>query len=839
MLKNSLAWVCNLLVLVVLTSCKSSGLDQPVQSAAEPPSESLAVADGAPKPLNLASSPHGSGDFELLTDPGGLPYIELARSEGDLNRLPLKHTHVSASLNGMIAEVEVRQTYQNPATHPIEAVYTFPLPENSAVNFMQMVIGKRTITAEIEERAQARHRYDAAKREGFTAALLEQERPNIFTQSVANIAPGETIDVVVRYVQDLSYDRGEYEFVFPMVVGPRFVPGAPVGASGTGSTPDTTSVPDASRISPPYLGRGERSGHDISVEVQANAGHPIAAFRAVTHQVSSRQTADGTLHVTLTEAASIPNRDFVLRYRAVDQKPLATLYTSGAGTRGYFSLVVEPPALDVETLVGRREVVFVVDVSGSMAGTPLSLCRRAMRTALEGLRPQDTFNIITFAGHTSQAFPEPRPANRANLERALAIVNEMHAGGGTYMANAIDAALAPNVESGRNRYVFFMTDGYVGNEAEILEKSAEFVRQHSAAGHRAKVFGFGVGSSPNRYLVSGLGKVGNGVSVYATNSEDPNRAVNQFYHYIDNAVLSDVRIDWGGLTARQVYPNEIPDLFASHPLVLHGQYGGRAQRAPRLFAKAGDREVEIPISVDAARTRGAPSEALGNLWARAQVDELEESLLDGSVPDAQARITRLGLTHHLVTRFTSFVAIDTSRRVGTGTAEQVVQPVDSPEGVDIEAAGGRVTISEQKTVPIGETYGAAPKPSRPVEAAPEPTSETDDTGDGTPEVEEGTGAYDYDENSEIERSRSTATQDEIGQAETDDNANYTAEPASAAPAQNFETSAQVESKRGCGCRVAGGRSSSGWVLGFALVGLVVLRRLRSRSKRVDNQARSH
>src|SRR5690606_38517762 len=282
----------------------------------------------------------------------------------------------------------------------------------------------------------------------------------------------------------------------PMVVGPRFMPGAALGeSSGSGTHPNTTAVTDASRISPPYMGKGERSGHDISIEVHADAGHPIQHFRAVTHEVAARKAADGSLHLTLAEARSIPNRDFVLRYGTVTGRPQATLYVSGAGEReGFFSLVLEPPALDVEALVGRREIVFVVDVSGSMSGTPLFMCRSAMRAALERLRPFDTFNIITFAGHTTQAFPQPRPANRHNVSEALRIVSELRAGGGTFMANAIDAALAPPVERGRHRYVFFMTDGYIGNEAEIIDKSQRFVENLERQGARAKVFGFGVGS---------------------------------------------------------------------------------------------------------------------------------------------------------------------------------------------------------------------------------------------------------------------------------------------------------------------------------------------------------
>jgi len=832
--------VAMMVLLLVGFGCTGSG-GEPARSAADQPLAESEPVLAAPEPLPPAAWSPANADpnFELFTDPGELPYLALADDSGgpgagtgSVARLPLTHTHVNATLNGMVAEVEVTQTYKNSAKDAVEAVYTFPLPENSAVNFMQMVIGKRTITAEIDERSRARRRYEAAKQGGFTAALLESERPNVFTQSVANIPPGETIDVVVRYVQDLSYDRGQYEFVFPMVVGPRFMPGASQETrTGSGTHADTDRVPDASRISPPYMGEGERSGHDISIELVARAAEPIAHFQAVTHRVAAREPADGSLRLTLAEAASLPNRDFVLRYSTVGTEPQAALYTSPAGPAGggYFSLVVEPPALDIEALVGRRELIFVVDVSGSMAGTPLGLCRVAMRRALEGLRPQDTFNILTFAGHTTQAFEKPRPANRSNVTEALRVVDEMQAGGGTHMADAIDAALGPAVAKGRHRYVFFMTDGYVGNEAEILARSDRFVHDHEAEGVRAKVFGFGVGSSPNRYLVSGLGKVGKGLSVYASTREDPERAVNQFYHYIDRAILTDVRIDWGGLTARDVYPSEVPDLFASHPLVLHGRYQGSPTRPIRLLAKTSEGDVEIPIPVREAETQGKPSHALGSLWARAKIDDLEEGLLDGSQPDARARITELGLSHRLVTRFTSFVAIDSSRRVSSGDPRQVVQPVERPEGVDVTRAGGKVLISEDSVVELSEkdrkkeqqagaTTAAADKPALSEPAAPEPAPPP------PPPAQE-----------PVEATPSPAPSDDFGygyddaESEAESGAELESAPATQAEAySSAPASGEVHSKRGCGCRMAGSAASGGLplALGLGLAGLWCVRRRR-------------
>jgi len=660
------------------------------------PASGDGTAAQAPPPLDVAAwsgSPHPKpqGPLEIHTDPGDLPHLELAGESG--KRLPLEHTHVEARLTGFVSEVEVTQTYTNPLSTPIEAVYVFPLPENAAVHHMRMVIGRRVVEAKVRERRQARALYAKAKREGHTAALLEQERPNVFTQSVANIEPGKKIDVAVRYVQDLSYDAGEYEFVFPVVVGPRFMPGAPLGKppSGQGTQPDTDRVPDASRISPPYVGRGERTGHDISLHVVADAQLAIGAFSTPTHQVVSRSPAGGSLELTLAEKKSIPNRDFVLRYRVAGERPKATLFLSPpAQNGGFFSLVVHPPNLDVDGLVGRREILFVVDVSGSMSGPPLSLCKLAMRDALSRLRPVDTFDVLTFAGETRRAFEAPRPANDANVREALAVVDGLQAGGGTQMLDAVQTALSTALGNGRDRYVFFLTDGYVGNEDEIIAASGRFARELSARGRRARVFGFGVGSSTNRYLIDGLSRAGRGLGVYASTREDPARAVNRFFRYIDRSVLTDVKVDWGDLGAADVQPPELPDLFASHPIVLHGRYTGRPSAAVSVRAKAGDREITLPVATKRAATQGRAENVLGSLWARAKVGSLEAMLWDGWNEAAERDITKLGLDFHLVTRFTSLLAVDNSRRVGDGTPQTIMQSLDEPEGVDVAMAGGHV-----------------------------------------------------------------------------------------------------------------------------------------------------
>lgn len=684
---------------LVLFACAGS---VPSTQTAYEPNDTPSVSTPEPTPVKVLDPPSiptaapatlkELAAFPVFTDPGRLPTLAVVETDSSKTasvrtKLPLKETRVVARLSQFVAEVEVTQRYENDQKIPIEAVYVFPLPENAAVHNMKMMVGDRTIEARIDERERARRTYDKAKSLGFTAALLEQERPNVFTQSVANIEPGKAIEVSVRYVQDLSYDAGVHEFVFPMVVGPRFVQGKAIeGApSGTGTKADTDMVPDASRVTPPYAGAGERTGHDISIEVITDPSLYVGKYKAITHDVVESTDDEGGLHLKLAAKDKIPNRDFVLRYRVSGEQPRATMLMSGE-EGGYFSLVVDPPNLDIDELVGKREIVFVVDISGSMAGVPLALCKRAMRLALGKVRPFDTFNVITFAGRTEKLFSAASPANEENIRQAVDFVERMRSGGGTMMLDAVAEALSPDVEAGRDRYVFFLTDGFVSVEDQIMSSTRSFVAQMADKGRRAKVFGFGVGSAPNRALLEGLSREGKGVAVYATNREDPDRGVNQFFRYIDKSVLRDVSIDWGGGKVSDVTPGEIPDLFASHPLILHGKLANRPSRKPVLHATTAIGAIDIPIEI-APPKKSQRREALGVLWARSKIAWLETDLASGD-DNARKEITRLGLEFGLVTKFTSFIAVDRSARISDGDPARVVQPNERPEDVDLPAAGG-------------------------------------------------------------------------------------------------------------------------------------------------------
>ena len=326
---------------------------------------------------------------------------------------PLKHTEVRGAISGFIARVEVTQTFENSATQKIEAVYAFPLPENAAVDDMTIQVGNRTVRGIIKKREEARAIYEKAKQTGHVAALLDQERPNIFTQAVANIMPGEQVIVTINYLQTLEYEDGAYSFVFPMVVGPRYIPGQPVGKQAGGREPDTDQVPDASKITPHVTPPGTRTGHDISIELAVDAGVAIQELHSRSHQIDVSRTGAGTALVKLKNLAEIPNKDFILKYDVAGEQISDAVLSQAApangklGAGGYFTLILQPPARVPESDITPKELVFVLDTSGSMSGFPIEKAKALISRALDELYPGDTFNLITFSGDTQILFPQP------------------------------------------------------------------------------------------------------------------------------------------------------------------------------------------------------------------------------------------------------------------------------------------------------------------------------------------------------------------------------------------------------------------------------------------------
>jgi Ca-activated chloride channel family protein len=630
--------------------------------------------------VRIASAQSGETQGSLqVVDPNGKPKAVC----------PLKHTDVKAEISGFLARAVVTQEFENPFKEKIEAVYTFPLPQNAAVDDMTMLVGDRTVRGKILRREEAQAVYEAAKSNGQTASLLNQERPNIFTQSVANILPGEQIKITISYVETLKYEDGSYEFVFPMVVGPRYIPGNTTGAqpnaNGDGFAPNTDQVPDASRITPPPVTEGMRVGHDVSIDLTLDAGVAIDGLSSKTQEVDVERPDDHRAHIRLKDQATIPNRDFVFRYDVAGKKISDALLTHSLANGGFFTLILQPPERVTVEDVTPKELVFVLDTSGSMSGFPIEKAKETMKLALDNLYPYDTFNLITFSGDEHILFPEPVPATKENLAKAQAFLESRQGGGGTEMMKAIKASMDPSDAQNHVRIVCFMTDGYVGNDMEIIGE----VQKHP----NARVFAFGIGNSVNRFLLDNMAKYGRGEVEYVGLNDDGSAAARRFHERVRNPLLTDITIDWNGMSVADIYPQTIPDLFGAKPVILTGRYTGNGRGVIRLKGKMSGRDFvrEIPVDFSSSQSQ---HEVLGTLWARTRVDDLMSRDFKGAQQgnlqdDVKQAITQLGLDYRLMTQFTSFVAVEEMIVTDGGKPRRIDVPVEVPEGVNRQAIFGQ------------------------------------------------------------------------------------------------------------------------------------------------------
>jgi Ca-activated chloride channel family protein len=612
---------------------------------------------------------------------------------------PLRHTEVRASVAGFLARVTVTQEFENPFEEKIEAVYTFPLPQAAAVDDMTMRVGGRTVKGTIMRREEAGEVYRAARDAGQVAGLLDQERPNVFTQSVANVMPGERVTVVISYVETLKYEAGTYEFTFPMVVGRRYIPGTPGGLRpprGSGRRHGTDRVPDASRVTPPAAARGTRAGHDISVEVSLDAGVPVEGLKSTSHEIDVERPSPSSARVRLKSRAAIPNKDFRLRYDVAGEKIRDAVLTHRDSRGGYFTLILQPPRRVTVEDVTPKELVFVLDTSGSMEGFPIEKAKETMGLALDALNPQDTFNLITFAGDTHVLFDEPVPATTANLSKAKRFLRSRAGDGGTEMMEAIRAALEPSDARGRLRVVCFMTDGEVGNDFEIISE----VQKHP----NARVFSFGIGSSVNRFLLDKMAEEGRGAVEYVSLEDDGSAAARRFHERVRNPLLTDIQLDWGGLQVADVYPRRVPDLFGSEPLILSGRYTAGGRGVVRLRGTMSGQAFEREINVELPESQPG-NDVLATLWARRRVEDLMsenyEGAQSGEMPDdLREQITGLGLEYRLLTQFTSFVAVEETTVTDGGKPRRIDVPVETPEGVASPYEGGASPYMARKSVSV-------------------------------------------------------------------------------------------------------------------------------------------
>ena len=636
----------------------------PMNLAAETPlpdEEIWVIARGTDVVAQRADDSPGSGALLAKVDQKEIP-------------MPLKHTDVRASVSGYIGDVEVTQQFLNPYSSKIEAVYLFPLPHNAAVHDFIMTIGERRIRGIIRERKEAEQIYQEAKRQGYVASLLTEERPNLFTQSVANIEPGQEIDVNIKYIHTLSYVDGWYEFVFPMVVGPRFNPAATSEGVGAVARGKSASSGQGTEVS--YLAPGERTAHDISLSVDIDAGVSIEEFECKTHEVIHENSSPEHLTVSLSSGDSLPNRDFVLRYRVAGEQIKPTLLTHRDERGSFFSLTLFPPK-DLASLPRQPlEMVFVIDCSGSMDGRPIAQAKAAVERGLSLLQPGDSFQVISFSMSASKFGARPLEATTANIQRAIAYVDSLQGEGGTMMIEGIKAALDFPHDPQRLRFVCFLTDGYIGNEAEILSE----IRKRLGP---SRIFSFGIGSAVNRYLIEHMGKAGRGAVAYLEPNDEAAQIMEDFFERISHPALTDVRIDWGGLRVAEVFPGQLPDLFVGRPLVVTGRFRGDATAPIRLTGNAGGEQLQFEVPVTATGT-ATTNNGLASIWARMKIAELAEQSIYEPNPNWAGQIKKVALDYSLMSSFTAFIAVDSTRRTaGTqGTTVPVSVPV--PDGVKYE-----------------------------------------------------------------------------------------------------------------------------------------------------------
>jgi len=619
----------------------------------------------------------------------------LQKTDKGLVPLPVERTDVELRVTGPMIHGRVTQRFANPGDDAIEALYAFPLPEGAAVQHMEMRIGERRIVSRIRERAEARKEYERARAEGRRAALVEQQRPNLFTNSVANIQPGETVEVVLEYVDEARQADGEYSLAFPLTFTPRFHPpgegaescpdgcddtvGSGGGVSGSGS-----STPAAGG---PFVHARRASAPRAQIKVALQSDVDLERIESSSHAVGTRRSGS-TWQVTPVDGSVPADRDFTLRWLpTLEEQPQASLYVERKADGRYGLLTLMPPAADAAAAGMSTETMFVIDVSGSMEGPSIRQAREALVAALDRLRPGDRFNVLEFNDGNALMAPEMQlvqgPDSVADARRWA---RRLSAGGGTMILPALKRALAEMAsqpESRRAQRIVFLTDGAVGNEDQI------FAALGAQLG-RARLHTIGIGAAPNRYLMRKMARFGRGLCAFAAEGDSADNAVAAFFERIDRPVMTDLALSWEGIRAEDIYPRRLPDLHAGEPLVLSFRLRGEPSdgAAVKLSGRlpGGVRALSLPVPAGSRSSSGVAAR-----WARARVANLMDTLHEGaSEDDVRPKVVRVGKSFHLVTRYTSLVAVE-ERVAGSGDPRPVQLANADPASADDDAslpAGG-------------------------------------------------------------------------------------------------------------------------------------------------------
>ncbi len=615
------------------------------------------------------------------------PYFQVVgnRDASAHEQLPLKSSVARVTIDGTIARVQLTQRYANSGSVPIEAIYVFPASTRAAVHGMTLTTGGRVIAAKITESIKAKTDYATAKAEKKTAALLEQQRPNVFQMSVANLLPGDDIDVEIDWTETIPAVDSTYEFVFPTVVGPRYTGGSAAAKSET-----WTANPHLSPTTP--------NPASFKLDVSLTTTLPLAEVTCPSHPVTVDFKAKdrALVKIDAKPGEDAANRDFILRWTLGNQQVDAGLLLHQGKSTSHFLLQIAPPPRVSLNQISPRDYVIVLDVSGSMAGFPLDTAKELLRNLVLGLRSDDTFNVVTFASGMEALADAPLAANPANIELAHRFIDGQHSGGGTELEAALKRSLALPGGENRSRSILLITDGFISADAE----TADLVRANIGS---ANLFTFGIGSSVNRELLESVASAGGGEPVIVTTGKEAAPAAAKFRGLVSNPVLAKVSITAEGVTLGGIEPDPHPDVFAARPLVITGTWTGEP-KGKIIVRGIGGNGTPFEKSIDFAEAaaKGLDHPALPVLWARERVRRLTE----GTRNDESIReITSLGMSHSLLTPYTSFLAVDETPRDFKGLAQIVKQPLPLPQGVSQSAISGGPAMVKNASVPEPGSIG--------------------------------------------------------------------------------------------------------------------------------------
>ncbi len=600
---------------------------------------------------------------------------------------PLLNTKVTMTISGLIARTTVSQQFSNPSDEWVEGVYVFPLPEQAAVDHLRMKIGGRIIEGQIQERAQAKKTYANAKAKGQRASLLEQERSNIFTSSVANIAPHDPITIDIEYQEVVRYDQGRFLLRFPMVVGPRYIPGRPrtihsrsSPQPGQGWAPDTDQVPDAARITPPVQHPENGPLNPITMHIDLAPGLLLQKVESPTHPITITKQETNTYHITFQNPLTYADRDFELIWTPLAvEKPQATVFSETYDGNEYLFLQLMPPAKPLpsqETIP--REVIFVIDTSGSMAGTSLAQAKAALKLAFSRLTPKDSFNLIQFNSGTHALFSHSQPASARRIQRALHYVDHLKAEGGTEMLPALVHALSGGEDATRFRQIVFITDGLIGNEEALFTILQRDIGQN-------RLFTIGIGSAPNGHFMRKAAQYGRGTFTYIGTAQEVQDKMSRLFHKLEHPALTDITINTPISSLEDVMPNPLPDLYVGEPLTI----ALKASSLPPsiiIRGKQGETFWETKQSLIDSQSRSG----IAVHWARQKIAQLMDRHTRNEDQNIlRQQILNIAMKHHIVSRYTSLVAVDvTPVRPEAHTLHTHSLKTNLPHGMQYEAIFG-------------------------------------------------------------------------------------------------------------------------------------------------------